>query len=145
MTVKSKKCYYSNMSKFIVFYFYSSLMFGVADGTIGISDVSKLLQNPDQEWPKRLKLASTNGLYLIKVKYHPDLLRESSDNLTNLPIEIFPENEGLIKPEYLNLRPIEYDKMDQVICNLNVCQKRLDELKLEKINRLYKKIAKLRF
>ena len=136
------------MSKFILFYFYPSLMFGVADGTIGISDVSKLLQNPDKEWPKRLKLASPNGLYLIRVKYHPDLLRESSDNLTKLPIEIFPGNEGLIKPEYLNLRPIEYDKMDQVIksiCNLNVCQKRLDELKLEKINRLYRKIAKLRF
>ena len=83
-----------------------------------------------------------------RVKYHPDILRESSDNLTKLPIEIFPGNEGLIKPEYLNLRPIEYDKMDQVIksiCNLNVCQKRLDELKLEKINRLYRKIAKLRF
>ena len=120
-------------------------MFGVADGTIGISDVSKLLQNPGKEWPKRLKLASPNGLYLIRVKYHPDILRESSDNLTKLPIGIFPETEGLIKPEYLNLRPIEYEKMDQVIksiCNLNLRQKHFHDFESEKLTDFNKTIAK---
>ena len=83
----------------------AAILFQAASGQLGLGFIKKMLDGVEKEWPKGLKMAPPNGLYLAKFEYESEKLIESSENLADLPISLSD-----IKRE-----PIQWDKVQPIL------------------------------
>ena len=53
------------------------MLFFAASGQLGLAEIRKMLDGHEKfrEWPRGIRVADPNGLYLAKFEYEPELLK----------------------------------------------------------------------
>ena len=90
----------------------AGILFQVGGGLLDLDHVDKMLKGQIKEWPQKVRMADPNGLYLYNVEYGQEMMENSTDDVTQLPILPHPD------PDLPASKPIEWSEMRPIMTKI---------------------------
>ena len=90
----------------------AGILFQVGGGLLDLDHVDKMLKGEIKEWPQKVRMADPNGLYLYNVEYGQEMMENSTDDVTQLPILPHPD------PDLPASKPIEWSEMRPIMTKI---------------------------